>query len=149
MKLISNQNSKNTLLAIASLLLTPCILIAHPGNGDIHTFSDGIQHFFSGVDHLLFSALAGLLILSRQKFWSVPSISAAVAIPLILTGAHQLLLLNENALWTASLGLIFASLSLLVSSALVTQGHILQKSRNQIMRIGFGCALLALALIQR
>lgn len=148
MKLISNQNSKNTLLAFASLLLTPCMLIAHPGNGDIHTFSDGIQHFFSGVDHLLCSALAGLLIISRQKFWSMSSVSAAVATPLILTGAHQLLLLSDSALWTATLGLIFASLLLLILSALVTQAHILQKSRNQIIRVGFGCALLALALIQ-
>ena len=149
MKLISNLNSKNCILALTAMFLTPCMLVAHPGDGEIRTLSDGIQHFFSGWDHILISALAGLLIASGRVLWSARSISAAICVPLLLTGLHQVLLIPGNSQWVASLGLATASLIMLTLGGLAPKIHTLQANRgNQLRRIGVGFALLALALVQ-
>lgn len=149
MKLISDQNSKYCTLALAALLLTPCMLIAHPGDGDIHTLADGIQHFFSGWDHILLSALAGLLIASGRKLWSARSISAAICLPILFTGMHQVLLSPGNSQWLASIGLTAASMILLTLGSLAPKIHFIETNRgSHLRRIGVGFALLALALIQ-
>lgn len=150
MKLISNQISKNSLLCLATLLFSPCMLIAHPGDGEIHTLSDGIQHFFSGWDHILLSALAGILITSKHKFCTFKSIVAVIAIPFVLTVAHQSLLLSVHAQLIALTGMVGASVVLITLGCLAPMliANVNANLATQWRRIGIGFALLALALIK-
>ncbi|MBT5928430.1 MAG: hypothetical protein HOH33_17650 [Verrucomicrobia bacterium] len=149
MKLSLNQTKKYRVLAFAALLLTPCMLIAHPGDGDIHSLSDGVQHFFSGWDHIFIAALAGFLIASGRKLWSVKSLCAAACVPLLVTWLHQSLLLQGSTQWMASIGLGLASLAILLFSGLASQIRPLQTYPiDHLRKIGIGFALLALALVQ-
>ncbi len=134
---------------IATLLFTPNLLMAHPGDGEIHTLSDGLQHFFSGWDHVLLSALAGLIIASGRKLWGISSISAAIIAPLAITLLHQSMILPDQAQWMGSVGLGLASVIILAMTGLSTRWKPLNSTRvPQLKRIGLGLAVLALAWTQ-
>ena len=131
----------------AALLLIPTMLTAHPGHGEIHSFGSGVAHFFSGWDHILTAALAGLLIASKRRLGSWASILGAVMIPVLMTS----LLHGSSAgmLWTASLGLWVAGFSTLATALLAHRAGFAGKlDIAYLRRTSIGFALLGLALIQ-
>ena len=149
MKLSLIHNRLHRVFALASLLLTPGILIAHPGDGEIHSLSQGILHFFSGWDHILLSASAGLILVSGKKLWNRTSLCAAVCVPLLVTALHQSQFLMGNSQWIAAASLGLASFCVLILSSLIARFRpFCFDSMTSLRKVGLGFALLALALIQ-
>jgi urease accessory protein len=67
--------------ALVGALLSPAVALAHPGH-DIQSFTQGVLHPFSGIDHLLamlsLGALAGRL--GGRALWRVPASFLALMI---------------------------------------------------------------------
>ena len=131
----------------AALLLIPSMLIAHPGHGEIHSFGSGVAHFFSGWDHILTAALAGLLLASKHQLGGWASILGALMLPVLMTSLlHGS---SSGMLWTASLGLWIAGACTLATALLAHRtGFASMMDTAYLRRTSIGFALLGLALIQ-
>ncbi len=87
-----------------TLTLLPALAHAHPGHGDAGVL-DGLVHPFSGLDHLLGIAVAGVLLgmLPRQSRWAV------CAAFLVMLGATHALWSPQSAQTGFIAGLLAAS----------------------------------------
>ena len=104
--------SRRTLAAFITLASLPTLALAHPGHSHDAGFVAGAMHPFSGIDHLLGLAIAGLLMgwLPATKRWPV------CAAFLGLLGATHVLWLGSGAGGTAYLaGLLAMSAGLLAA----------------------------------
>ena len=131
----------------ASLLLIPTMLMAHPGHGEIHSFGSGMAHFFSGWDHILSAALAGLLLASKHRLGGWASITGALMVPILMTSLlHGS---SSGMLWTASLGLWIAGSCTLATTLLARRtAFASMMDTDYLRRTSIGFALLGLALVQ-
>lgn len=147
MNLAPNQSQRRKAFTFAALLMIPTMLMAHPGHGEIDSFGAGVLHFFTGWDHILTAAMAGLLFASKRHLGSFFSLLGAIAVPAILT-----MLLHGSAsgmLWTASLGLWIAGACVFATSRLAHRFGCFQKvDMPYLRRVSIGFAMLGLALIQ-
>lgn len=81
---------KRTAGILALLIaLAPSLAFAHPGHGgDIHTFSGGLMHPLTGLDHLLAAFAVGLwaVLSGMRRPWALPLVFVAtMALAAIVT----------------------------------------------------------------
>ena len=147
MNFASNDTQRGKAFTFAALWMIPTMLVAHPGHGEINSFGSGVLHFFTGWDHVLTAALAGLLLASKRHLGSWTSILGAVSVPVLMTS-----LLHgspSGMLWTATLGLWAAGACALAAAMMAHRaGSALKVDTAYLRRTSIGFALLGLALIQ-
>jgi len=131
----------------AALFLIPTLLMAHPGHGEVNSFGSGVVHFFTGWDHILTAALAGLLLASKRQLGSWTSLLGALMTPALITS-----LLHgspSGMLWTATVGLWIAGACTLIAALLAHRtGLAFKVNTAYLRRTSIVFALLGLALIQ-
>ncbi len=80
---------KMPLVALALLIATPSLALAHPGHG-VHGFGQGLLHPLSGLDHLLAIVAISLLAVRAggRSLWALPlSFMACCAVGGLLAAA--------------------------------------------------------------
>ncbi|MDA7617912.1 HupE/UreJ family protein [Verrucomicrobia bacterium] len=146
MKESPNQYTSWKWLACAAVIWTPCVLVAHPGNGASHSFASGFTHFFTGWDHLVIASLAGLLLASCKQRTYIANIAVGILVPGIMTGLHAWA--SGEPLLAGAAGLMMASMGTLWLSSIQLKGSWNQAFNNTyLQRSSIGFALLAMLLM--
>lgn len=147
MNFASNDTQRGKAFTFAALVMIPTMLMAHPGHGEINSVGSGVVHFFTGWDHVLTAALAGLLLASKRQMGSWSSILGALMVPILITS-----LLHDSPsgmLWTSTLGLWIAGSCTFATALLARRaGSTFKVDSAYLRRTSIGFALLGLALIQ-
>ena len=126
---------KNTAMLVASMALISTPAFAHVGVGYEQGLPHGIEHFFSGLDHIAYAALAGIMTaLATKKLWS--NLVALSAFAVVFAMIHEVTLFGDDGFNSFSLGMMLGEMAIMMVGMGITR--IFTNARKSIRGISNG-----------